>query len=158
MFTFSLSATLHPAPTVRPYTSTHNHTWLSNVHFSDPACNRVNWNSGVNCSNPAVFNPVQLNISNWIESYKAVGAKHAVMTAKQSVMAGFEVPVTMTALVTPHSPRSLIDFFPTTVPVAAVFCCGTPTLRCLTAPSTALQSSGRHTLALDVTLSPNLAS
>lgn len=52
------------------------------VRDGDPACDAANWNIGINCSNPAVFNPAQLNVSNWIESYRAVGAKHAVLTAK----------------------------------------------------------------------------
>eukprot|EP00049_Salpingoeca_infusionum_P017725 m.354135 g.354135 ORF g.354135 m.354135 type:complete len:581 (-) comp16928_c0_seq1:238-1980(-) len=52
------------------------------VANGDPACNQNNWNQGVNSSNPATFNPAQLNISNWIESYNALGAKHAVLTAK----------------------------------------------------------------------------
>eukprot|EP00056_Hartaetosiga_gracilis_P003668 m.65889 g.65889 ORF g.65889 m.65889 type:complete len:586 (-) comp11539_c6_seq2:510-2267(-) len=52
------------------------------VKNGDPGCTSSNWNTGINCSNPLTFNPVKLNISNWIESYKAVGAKHAVLTAK----------------------------------------------------------------------------
>ena len=33
-------------------------------------------------SDPRTFNPYNLNISNWIESFKAAGVKHAVLTAK----------------------------------------------------------------------------
>ena len=58
-------------------------TVVSLTHSSDLACAQSNWNANFNSSNPALFNPVKLNISNWIESYKAVGAKHAVLTAKQ---------------------------------------------------------------------------
>eukprot|EP00045_Choanoeca_perplexa_P002682 m.25937 g.25937 ORF g.25937 m.25937 type:complete len:555 (+) comp11647_c0_seq1:3-1667(+) len=52
------------------------------VTDGDPACQPNNWNTGVGSSNPDLFNPEQLNVSNWIESYKAVGAKHAILTAK----------------------------------------------------------------------------
>ena len=49
----------------------------------DPSCNKNNW-EGVNGSgNPLSFNPTNtLNISNWVQSYKAIGAKSAVLTAK----------------------------------------------------------------------------
>ena len=33
-------------------------------------------------SDPATFNPYKLNITNWIESMKNLGAKHGVLTAK----------------------------------------------------------------------------
>lgn len=66
------------------------------VRNGDPACDAENCtissrysqltralgNKDKNSSNPDVFNPVKLNISNWIESYNALGAKHAVLTAK----------------------------------------------------------------------------
>ncbi|KAA0172032.1 hypothetical protein FNF28_00349 [Cafeteria roenbergensis] len=48
----------------------------------DPACSIFNWNVGPNTSNPATFAPTNLNISNWIESYKALGAGYGVLTAK----------------------------------------------------------------------------
>ena len=44
--------------------------------------NPSNWNSGVKSSQPATFNPTKLNIDNWAESMHALGAKHAVLTAK----------------------------------------------------------------------------
>ncbi|EGD82141.1 hypothetical protein PTSG_02815 [Salpingoeca rosetta] len=66
------------------------------VHNGDPACSSTNWNQGVNCSNPAVFNPVKLDIDNWIASYKALGAKHAVLTAKHGC--GFLLWSTNTSL------------------------------------------------------------
>ena len=45
----------------------------------DPACNANNWNES---GNPLSFNPYLLNVTNWIESYLALGAKSAVLTAK----------------------------------------------------------------------------
>lgn len=48
----------------------------------DPACDSANWNVGRNTSNPATFYPSNLNMSNWVESYKALGAGYAVLTAK----------------------------------------------------------------------------
>lgn len=65
------------------------------IHFNmatfardgDPGCQADNWNikapyaSGLT-SDPATFNPEKLNISNWAESMLALGAKHAVLTAK----------------------------------------------------------------------------
>jgi len=55
------------------------------VRDGDPACDANNWDnpsSAINSSDPWTFNPTHLNVSNWIESYKAFGAKHAVLTAK----------------------------------------------------------------------------
>ncbi|ETO30743.1 hypothetical protein RFI_06375 [Reticulomyxa filosa] len=46
---------------------------------SDPSCNPENWNMS---GNPLSFNPYALNISNWAVSYKNLGAKSAVLTAK----------------------------------------------------------------------------
>eukprot|EP01084_Bolivina_argentea_P302503 522137_1 len=46
---------------------------------SDPSCNAKNWNMS---GNPINFKPYNLNISNWVESYKALGAKSAVLTSK----------------------------------------------------------------------------
>ena len=46
---------------------------------SDPSCNARNWDKS---GNPLNFAPLQLNISNWVESYKAIGAQSAVLTAK----------------------------------------------------------------------------
>eukprot|EP01084_Bolivina_argentea_P065700 119753_1 len=45
----------------------------------DPSCNSKNWKDS---GNPKSFNPTNLNISDWVESYKAIGAKSAVLTAK----------------------------------------------------------------------------
>eukprot|EP00050_Salpingoeca_kvevrii_P006858 m.292192 g.292192 ORF g.292192 m.292192 type:complete len:631 (-) comp12583_c0_seq1:139-2031(-) len=82
---------LHAIPTpTKPQLEYQRHEIMGLTHFNmatfvangDPACNPSNWNKGFNCSDPALFNPVGLNVSNWIESYKAVGAKHAVLTAK----------------------------------------------------------------------------
>jgi alpha-L-fucosidase len=52
------------------------------VGDGDPACTPANWNTGVNSSNPNTFAPTNLNVSNWVESYKALGATHAILTAK----------------------------------------------------------------------------
>ncbi|EDQ91734.1 uncharacterized protein MONBRDRAFT_31183 [Monosiga brevicollis MX1] len=52
------------------------------VEDGDPACNPTNWNVGVHSSHASLFDPTRLNISNWVENYRAVGAKHAVLTAK----------------------------------------------------------------------------
>lgn len=46
---------------------------------NDPSCNANNW---AESQNPKSFKPLQLNISNWAESYKALGAKSAVLTVK----------------------------------------------------------------------------
>lgn len=48
----------------------------------DPGCNKANWNTGINTSSPAVFNPTQLNVSQWIDVVEAMGAKYAWLTAK----------------------------------------------------------------------------
>lgn len=48
----------------------------------DPACNPSNWNAGINCSNPATFNPTKLDTDQWVSIYKALGATSAVLTAK----------------------------------------------------------------------------
>ena len=45
----------------------------------DPACSAFNW---AKSQKPAAFAPTKLNISNWLESYRAVGAKSAILTAK----------------------------------------------------------------------------
>jgi len=44
-------------------------------------CRHNNWDEG---KDPTKFNPVKLNISNWVESFKALGAKSAVLTAEHS--------------------------------------------------------------------------
>ena len=57
------------------------------IRDGDPACNAENWNSkgktasGIS-SDPATFNPTKLNIQQWADNMKAVGAKHAILTAK----------------------------------------------------------------------------
>lgn len=56
-------------------------------HNGDPCCDQQNWlgcdaQGGCNASDPASFAPSNLNISNWIESYKALGVTEAVLTAK----------------------------------------------------------------------------
>ena len=48
-------------------------------HDGDPACDASNWATS---QKPGSFAPTNLNISNWIESYKAVGAKSGILTAK----------------------------------------------------------------------------
>mmetsp|Transcript_30038 Transcript_30038/g.44514 ORF Transcript_30038/g.44514 Transcript_30038/m.44514 type:complete len:469 (+) Transcript_30038:78-1484(+) len=45
----------------------------------DPACDNINW---AKSQQPASFAPTNLNVSNWIEHYKAVGAKSGILTAK----------------------------------------------------------------------------
>ena len=47
----------------------------------DPACNVANW---AQSQKPSSFNPTHLNVSNWIESYKAVGAKRASKTPEST--------------------------------------------------------------------------
>eukprot|EP01116_Phalansterium_solitarium_P016962 TRINITY_DN405_c0_g1_i1.p1 TRINITY_DN405_c0_g1~~TRINITY_DN405_c0_g1_i1.p1 ORF type:complete len:619 (-),score=278.33 TRINITY_DN405_c0_g1_i1:113-1969(-) len=60
------------------------------IHFNmatffqdgDPGCTKNNW-LGVNgSSNPGSFAPSNLNFSNWAVSFQAIGAKHAILTAK----------------------------------------------------------------------------
>ena len=48
-------------------------------HDGDPACSSSNWKTS---QKPSSFAPTNLNISNWIESYKAVGCKSGILTAK----------------------------------------------------------------------------
>eukprot|EP01084_Bolivina_argentea_P157901 275128_1 len=53
--------------------------------YTAPAtCDSNTWDRGVKASNPKVFNPYLLNITNWAESYTALGAKSAVLTAKHT--------------------------------------------------------------------------
>ena len=42
-------------------------------------CSADNWKTA---SDPGTFAPKQLNVSNWVESYKALGATSAVLTFK----------------------------------------------------------------------------
>eukprot|EP00658_Telonema_sp_P-2_P016394 TRINITY_DN1635_c0_g1_i3.p1 TRINITY_DN1635_c0_g1~~TRINITY_DN1635_c0_g1_i3.p1 ORF type:complete len:505 (+),score=123.21 TRINITY_DN1635_c0_g1_i3:177-1691(+) len=56
-------------------------------HDGDPGCDDSNWNGcdpkgGCNSSNVASFNPTNLNVSSWVESFEAIGASSAVLTAK----------------------------------------------------------------------------
>lgn len=48
----------------------------------DPACNKRNW---AKSGDPQSFDPYALNVSSWVESYVALGAKSAVLTAKHGV-------------------------------------------------------------------------
>ena len=43
---------------------------------SDPSCNKNNW---AQSGNPKNFAPLNLNISNWVENYKALGAKSGII-------------------------------------------------------------------------------
>eukprot|EP00933_Yihiella_yeosuensis_P015404 TRINITY_DN13443_c0_g2_i1.p1 TRINITY_DN13443_c0_g2~~TRINITY_DN13443_c0_g2_i1.p1 ORF type:complete len:486 (+),score=82.37 TRINITY_DN13443_c0_g2_i1:23-1459(+) len=65
------------------------------IHFNmatfskdgDLSCSAENWNVKApyatgKTSDPATFNPIKLNVSNWVESMKDIGAKHSVLTAK----------------------------------------------------------------------------
>ena len=45
----------------------------------DPACDPSNW---AESQLPSSFAPTNLNMSNWIESYKALGARSGILTAK----------------------------------------------------------------------------
>ena len=51
----------------------------------DPACDHNNWDTS---QKPSSFAPSNLNISNWIENYKAVGCKSGILTAKHGCAAG----------------------------------------------------------------------
>ena len=56
-------------------------------HDGDPGCTAENWNGcdplgGCNSSEVSSFNPTNLNISSWVESFQALGATSAVLTAK----------------------------------------------------------------------------
>lgn len=56
-------------------------------HDGDPGCTRSNWlgcdpNGGCNSSLASSFSPTDLNVSTWIESFQALGATSAVLTAK----------------------------------------------------------------------------
>eukprot|EP01006_Ploeotia_vitrea_P002455 TRINITY_DN107596_c0_g1_i1.p1 TRINITY_DN107596_c0_g1~~TRINITY_DN107596_c0_g1_i1.p1 ORF type:complete len:454 (+),score=28.95 TRINITY_DN107596_c0_g1_i1:29-1390(+) len=52
------------------------------VREGDPACDSHNWNKNQRSGDPKTFWPTNLNISNWVESMHAVGAKHSILTAK----------------------------------------------------------------------------
>ena len=56
-------------------------------HDGDPGCTRSNWlgcdpNGGCNSSDVTSFAPTNLNVSNWVDSFLALGATSAVLTAK----------------------------------------------------------------------------
>ena len=56
-------------------------------HDGDPGCTSENWNGcdpngGCNSSDVASFAPTNLNTSNWLDSFLAVGVTSAVLTAK----------------------------------------------------------------------------
>lgn len=48
----------------------------------DPGCDSSNWEGPAGSSNPASFAPTNLNVSNWVDSMRAIGVKNAVLTAK----------------------------------------------------------------------------
>lgn len=48
-------------------------------HDGDPACDKTNWGTS---GQPSSFAPTNTNISNWIESYNAVGVQSVILTAK----------------------------------------------------------------------------
>ena len=39
----------------------------------DPGCNPINWNVGINTSNPATLNPTNLNVTQWAEVLSSFG-------------------------------------------------------------------------------------
>ncbi len=56
-------------------------------HDGDPGCDRQNWNGcdpqgGCNSSDVRSFNPSNLNVSNWVQSFIDLGVSSAVLTAK----------------------------------------------------------------------------
>ena len=56
-------------------------------HDGDPGCDRQNWNGcdpngGCNSSDVRSFDPSNLNVSNWVQSFVDLGATSAVLTAK----------------------------------------------------------------------------
>ena len=64
---------------------------LSNRSLSllspDPCCDKSNWDvkasyAAGKTSDPATFNPVKLNTTQWMESITALGANIAILTAK----------------------------------------------------------------------------
>eukprot|EP01084_Bolivina_argentea_P090819 163557_1 len=69
---------------------------------ADPSCNKNNW-VGINgSSNPKNFNPTNLNISNWVQSYKQLGVKSAVLTVKHGC--GFTLWPTKVLIPTTNKP------------------------------------------------------
>lgn len=57
------------------------------AHNGDPCCDAGNWNVKApyatgKTSDPATFNPVKLNTTQWMESITALGANIAILTAK----------------------------------------------------------------------------
>eukprot|EP00729_Bicosta_minor_P017100 gene17100-25960_t len=48
-------------------------------HDGDPACDKTNWGTS---GQPSSFAPTNTNVSNWIESYNAVGVQSVILTAK----------------------------------------------------------------------------
>lgn len=70
-------------------------------HDGDPGCTPQNWNGcdpagGCNSSEISSFNPTNLNVSSWVESFENLGATSAVLTAKHGC--GFLGWVTNTTL------------------------------------------------------------
>ena len=70
-------------------------------HDGDPGCDAQNWNGcdphgGCNSSRVASFNPTNLNVSSWVESFQALGATSAVLTAKHGCgFLGWETKTTL---------------------------------------------------------------
>lgn len=67
-------------------------------------CNAENW---ADSHHPKHFNPARLNVSNWMESYRALGARSALLTAKHGC--GFLLYPTKTTL--PSGERFYYDTF-----------------------------------------------
>lgn len=76
-----------PTPTQLGYAL---HEIIALIHFNmatffqdgDPGCTSGNWNGPGGSSDPASFAPTSLNFTSWMESFVALGAQHAVLTAK----------------------------------------------------------------------------
>jgi alpha-L-fucosidase len=67
----------------------------------DPGCTSSNWNGcdpngGCNASDVASFAPSNLNVAGWVESFQALGATSAVLTAKHGCgFLGWQTNVTL---------------------------------------------------------------
>jgi alpha-L-fucosidase len=62
----------------------------------DPGCTASNWNQGAKTALPASFAPASLNVSQWVEVSKSMGAKYGWLTAKHGC--GFLLWPTKTTL------------------------------------------------------------
>ena len=92
---FTLLEPVAPLPIPTPEQLRYQGSMNALVHFGmatffhdgDPGCDRENWNGcdpngGCNSSDVRSFNPTNINVSNWVDSFLSLGVTSAVLTAK----------------------------------------------------------------------------